>query len=240
MLSALQSISDQDARTISSVKGGAALGQLAPAQSGNRFYRYALAGASTLAPGKLAVNADVNSDAVNKTIAASAVVGATSLTVDVSGTIVADVYAGGFLTINDATGEGINYLVRGNTGRTGAGEITVFLQDALAVAVTVDVSEYTLKVNDYASIVISATDQADLPVGVPNVSITNAYYGWVQVSGPCSVLWDEAVAKGLALTIGTGVAGAVEALDAAGEPQIGVASMAGVDTEYQEAFLQMI
>jgi hypothetical protein len=240
MLGALQSISDQDARSISSTKpSGTYIGQLAPSADGQRWYRLTLAGGTTLAPGKLTVNADVDSNVVNKTIAATAAIGTTQLTVDVSGTVVADAYAGGFLTINDATGEGNSYLVRGNTGRTGAGEITVVLAEPLTVAVTVDVSEYTLKANDYSGAVISATDQADLPLGVPNVSITNAYYGWTQTGGPCSVLWDEAVAKGLALTIGTGVAGAVEALDAAGEPQIGIASMAGVDTEYQEARLSL-
>lgn len=237
-LSAPIQVTDQDINSIASVKGAAALGQPASTPDG-RTFRYALAGASTLAPGKLAVNADVNSDATNKTIAASAAIGATTLTVDVTGSITANVYAGGYLTINDATGEGRSYLVVGNTGRTGSGEITVQLQEGLSVAVTVDVSEYTLTVNPYASLVISATDQADMPAGVPNVSITNAYYGWVQTGGSCAVLWDEAVAKGLALTIGTGVAGAVEALDAAGEPQLGVAQMAGVDTEYQPAWLTM-
>lgn len=231
-------ITDQDSRTTSSVIGGEELGQAAVTADG-RVYRYGLAGGSNLAAGKLTVNADANTDAVNKTVAATASIGATQLTVDVSGTIVADVYAGGYLTINDATGEGISYLVAGNTGRTGSGEITVNLAEPLTVALTVDVSEYTLTVNPFASLVISATDQADQPVGVPNVAVTAAYYAWFQTGGTCSVLYDEAVTRGLALTIGTGVAGAVEALDAAGEPQIGIASIAGVDTEYQPAFLTL-
>ena len=236
MIAAPLQITSQDAREIQSTNAGLALGVAAVTADG-RMYRYATAGGSNLAAGKLTVNADVDSNATNKTIAASAAIGATSVVVDVAGTIVANAYAGGYLTINDATGEGISYLVAGNGGRTGAGEITVYLQEALEVAVTVDVSEYTLTANPYASVVISATDQADMATGVPNVAITAAYFGWVQTGGTCSVLYDEAVTRGLALTIGTGVAGAVEALDAAGEPQIGVAQMAGVDTEYQPAML---
>jgi hypothetical protein len=238
MLATPLSITDQDLRSIQSVKASPDLGQLGQTSDG-RTFRYALAGGSTLAPGKLAVNADVNSDAVNKTVAATSVAGVTSVVVDVTGSITQNAYAGGFLTINDATGEGISYLVSGNGGRTGAGEITVYLQEPTQTALTVDVSEYTLTVASYSGAVISATDQADQPLGVPNVSITNAYYGWLQTGGNCAVLWDEAVAKGLALTIGTGTAGAVEALDAAGEFQVGVASMAGVDTEYQPAWLTL-
>lgn len=231
-------ITPQDAREIQPTNAGIALG-VAGITADGRMYRYSLAGASNLAPGKLTVNADVDSNVVNKTVAASAAIGATSVVVDVAGTVVQNAYAGGYLTVNDATGEGISYLVTGNGGRTGAGEITVYLQEPLEVALTVDVSEYTLTVNPYSGLVISATDQADLPTGVPNVTITAAYYGWVQTGGTCAVLWDEAVTKGLALTIGTGTAGAVEALDAAGEPQLGIASMAGVDTEYQPAMLTL-
>lgn len=238
MIASPLQITDQDARSVQSTKASAELGQLAQTADGRQF-RYALNGAANLAAGKLNVNADVDSNVANKTVATSAAIGATSVVVDVAGTVVANAYAGGYMTINDATGEGISYLVSGNGGRTGAGEITVYLQEPLTVAVTVDVSEYTLTANPYASVVISATDQADQPVGVANVAVTAAYYCWLQTGGVCSVLFDEAVTRGLALTIGTGVAGAVEALDAAGEPQVGIATMAGVDTEYQPAWLTL-
>lgn len=238
MITSPLQITDQDARSIQSVKASAELGQMAQTADG-RQYRYTLNGAVALAAGKLNVNADVDSNAVNKTVAASAAIGATSVVVDVAGTIVANAYAGGYMTINDATGEGISYLVSGNGGRTGAGEITVYLQEPLTVAVTVDVSEYTLTANPYAGVVISIADQADQPVGVANVAVTAAYYCWLQTGGVCSVLFDEAVAKGLALTIGSSTVGAVEALDGAGEPQVGIATMAGVDTEYQPAWLTL-
>lgn len=238
MLAAQIQISDQDARTISSSAPGEKLGQLAGTSDG-RFYRLSLAGATALSPGKLTVNEDVDTDVVNKTVAATVAAGATSVVLDSAGAVTANFYAGGYLTVNDATGEGISYYVTGNTGLSAAGELTVYLKEPLAVGLTVDVSEVTLVSSPFANTVISAIDQADMPVGVPNVSVTAANYYWSQVGGICSVLWDEAVAKGLALTIGTGVAGAVEALDAAGEPQIGTAFMAGVDTEYQPAWLSI-
>lgn len=200
-------------------------------------YRYAKAGASNLAVGKLTVNADADANVVNKTVARTYSAGQTALVLDAAGTVVADAYVDGTLTLSDATGEGVNFRVTGNTGVTGAGEFTVYLAQPTTVAVTVDVSEYTLTKNAWDSVVISATDQADMAVGVPNVAITAASFGWLQTGGTCAVLADEAVTRGLALTIGTGTAGAVEALDAAGEAQIGVARDTLVDTEYTSVFL---
>jgi len=203
----------------------------------NNTYRYIKAGAANLAVGKLVVNADADANVVNKTVARTYAAGVTSIVVDAAGTVVADAYVDGTVTISDATGEGVNYRVSGNTGVTGAGEITLTLAQPTTVALTIDVSEYTLTKNLFDSVVISATDQADMAVGVPNVAITAANFGWVQTGGTCAVLADEAVTRGLSLTIGTGTAGAVEALDAAGEPQIGVARDTLVDTEYTSVFL---
>lgn len=234
-LQAHSTVFGQDFREISSVKENR-VGIKGETLDG-RVYRYSKAGGTTLAPGKLGVAATVDANVTNKTVAASVTAGAKSVTLDAGGAITADTYADGYLTVNDATGEGISYLVNTHTGTSGAAELTATLDDPVKVALTVDVSEVSLTQNPWSGVVISVTDQADMPVGVPNVSITNAYYGWVQTGGVCSVLGDEAVAAGLALTTGTGVAGAVEALDAAGEFQIGVALVAAVDTEYREAFL---
>ena len=69
------------------------------------------------------------------------------------------------------------------------------------------------------------------------MDVTAAYYYWCQTRGDAVVLMDEAVAKGAAITIGSSVAGAVEAVDAAGEIQIGINRETGVDTEYGPVWL---
>lgn len=228
---------EQDFRDISSTQQ-LDLGSKAVTKDG-RVYRYAKAGATALDPGKLCVNADLVANHTNRTVAAAVAAGGTSVGVSIGATAATkDQYAGGYLTVNDATGEGINYLIRGNSAAAGSDTLTVYLDEPVKVALTTS-SEVTVKLNPWSGVVVSATDQADQPVGVPNVTVTAAYYGWLQTRGECAVLADEAVTKGLALTIGTGVAGAVEALDAAGEPQIGVASEALVDTEYRSAFLSI-
>lgn len=202
-----------------------------------RVFRYVKAGGTALDPGKLVVNKDGDTDGQNVTVARTETAGKTSLLVDFAGEVTADYFADGTLTVSDATGEGVSVEVAGNTATSGAGEATVSLKEPLPVAVTVDVSEVTLLPSPWDGVVVSATDQADMPVGVPNVTVAADNYGWVQTRGTCAVLADEAVTKGLALTIGTGVAGAVEAQDGAGEPVVGVAQMALVDTEYRPAFL---
>jgi hypothetical protein len=201
------------------------------------IWRYIKNGAAELAPGKLVVNADSDADGTNVTVARTYAAGATSIVVDAAGAVAADAFADGTLAVSDATGEGVLVHVAGNTATSGAGEMTVSLKDPIPVALTIDVSEVTLQKSPWDSVVISATDQADMPVGVPQVTIAANYFGWVKTRGSAAVLADEAVTKGLALTIGTGVAGAVEAQDGAGEPVIGVAQMALVDTEYRQAFL---
>lgn len=226
----------QDFRDISSTKE-LSLGTKGVTKDG-RVYRYARAGAVALSAGKICINADLVAHHTNIAVYAAAAIGATKVQATLGATAAtADQYADGYLTVNDATGEGCNYLIRGHAAVDSAGVISVNLVDPIEVALVATTSEVTLKSNPWADVVISIADQADQCVGVPNVAVTAAYYGWLQTGGECAVLADEAVAKGLALTIGSSTVGAVEALDGAGEHQIGVASEALVDTEYRSAYL---
>lgn len=228
-------IYSEDVRSTSTVKEQD-LGTLGQTPDG-RLYRYAKAGAADLAPGKLAVAATQVADHANISVAAAASVGDKEVTVTLGSTeATLDQYEDGFLVVNDAAGEGVAYRIRANQAGDAAANIKVFLDEEVKVALTTS-SEVSLVKNPWADVVISATDQADLPVGVPNVTVGDTEYGWVQTAGVCPTLADEAITAGLAVTIGTGVAGAVEAVDAAGEPQVGVAHQAGVDTEYRSVFL---
>ena len=213
----------------------ATLGTRGVTADGRRFV-YAKAGAADLAPGKLAVAADPNSNVVNKAVTAVAPVGSKTVQFTAGAAITADAYADGILQVNDADGEGTSYRITGNTGGTA---VTVTLADPIEVALKKTTSEVSLYKADSDSVVISATDQADLAVGVPLVTIPAGNYGWLQTYGPSAVLADEAVTRGLEVTIGTGTAGAVEAVDLVGEQVVGVASQALVDTEYSPVFLKI-
>jgi len=229
------SLTNQDARKLSSTRLHK-LGSIAETADG-RVYRYSRAAGTALAAGKLNINADLVAHHTNVAVAAAVTAGAFEVTATIGATAATlDQYRDGFMTVNDATGEGITYAVNGNMAADASGTLRVTLAEPVIVALTTS-SEVTMKYNTFDQVVISIADQADQAAGVANTAVTADYYFWQQTRGECAVLADEAVAKGLALTIGSSTVGAVEALDAAGEHQIGIASEALVDTEFRSAFL---
>jgi hypothetical protein len=205
-----------------------------------RVYRYAKAGGSNLAPGKLAVAAAQAANHENIVVASNAAIGATSVTATLGATAATvNQYAGGWLVVNDATGEGIAYPISGHPAADASAALTVKLAKPIQVALVASTSEVSLVMNPWNGAVISVTDQLDMPVGIPNVTIAASEYGWIQTRGVCAALADETLAIGEMLTIGTGVAGAVEEIDAIGEALVGNAIQAGVDTEYRAIYLQI-
>ena len=207
-----------------------------------RVFRYCLAGGTTLARGKLTVAIDTVANNNNLSFAVAPAVGDTSVTVTLGGTAVtADQYKDGWLNVQDGTGEGRLYRIEGHGAQaTTTGNVVINLAEPIDTAGALAEANVDLVYNKYAGLVISAADQADVPVGVPVKAITNARYGWVQTWGPCAVLMDEAIAIGQDVTIGSSVAGAVELRDAAGEPFVGtMGHQTGVDTEYTMMYLQI-
>jgi len=204
------------------------------------IWRYAKAGATALAPGKLTVSADMDTDVENCAVAAAAAVGSTEISITVTSTTVAeDYFRGGDLIINDAAGEGHVYEILHSTAVAAGTSIVLTIEEpGIRVALTTS-SEATIMHSPWMATVISAADQADFCTGVPMVDVTANYYYWSKTRGRAAVLADEAGAKGAAATIGSSVAGAAEALDAAGEAQIGIFEEAATDTEYYPIYLSI-
>jgi len=204
-----------------------------------RKYRYTEAGGTTLAAGKISVAAAQVANHENLSVTTAVAAGAVKVDVTLGATATsANDYANGYLVINDVDGEGNTYLITGHAAVSASGTQTLNLDQPVKVALTTN-SQASLIRNPWKETVISVTDQLDMPVGIPNVAITNAEFGWTQTGGVCSALADETLAIGADLTIGTSVAGAVEVVDASGEPRIGYAIQAGVDTEFRAIYLQI-
>lgn len=222
----------QDFRDISSTKQ-LRLGQKAETVDG-RVYRYALNGAVALAPGKICVAAAHVANHVNQAVSEAAAVGADRVKVTLGATsATADQYADGYLTINDAAGEGINYLVQGHPAIGSAGSGYISLDDNIKVALTTS-SEYSLIANPWSAVIVAPNAIAHRAVGVPNVAVTAAYYGWLQTKGDCAVLSDGVITKGAGAILSDAVAGAVEIEVAATVTnRVGRAPEATVDTEYR-------
>lgn len=197
-----------------------------------RTYRYVQQNASTAAvAGMLYVQGDPAANHVNRVITSAVAVGGTEVVADLGATAAAaDLYADGYMVAHDEAGEGIAYRIKGHAAVASDASITVQLAEPIKVALTT-ASEVSFLQNPGKLVVISATDQLDLPVGVANNVIATSAYGWLQSGGICAVNGGETFARGVSLTIGTGTAGEVEMLDAAGEPYVGNAYEAGIDGE---------
>ena len=215
------------------------LGALGYAFGGNKAFRYGRNNASTAAvAGNVQTAAAIVANHENQLVDVSAAINATTVTVNVGATAAAkDLYAEGEFCVNDATGEGISYRVLGNAAIASSGTGNVFLAEPLQVALTLDVSEFTLKQNLYDRFVIGA-DQALQAVGVANKAIAVDLYAWLQTRGLCATLADETIAVASAVVIGSSLDGSVETADTDDVvPFIGVATQAAVDTEHRLIYL---
>lgn len=220
------------------------LGTVYRQHSTGRCYRYSENGGTAADPGKLMVNATQAANHLNMSFTTAPAAGDQFVEVTLGATAVtADDYRDGFVVIQDGTGEGILHPLASHgaydASATGA-RFDLAAGEQIQVAGATSESNVDLIKSLYKDVVISVADQADNPVGVYNVSVAANAYGMIQTWGPCSVWQDEANAVGDMLTTGTGVAGQVEADDAAGEPLIGQQGpTAGVATEYQLVYLRI-
>lgn len=239
MFQGTKEITMQQARTISSTRQEA-LGTIGRGADG-RLYRYGRAGAVNLAAGKLTVSKAVVTNHTNMAVVSGAA-GATTIVATLGGTAVTeDQYAGGEVTINDSTGAGVNYKVKGNSAQTStSGNVKIFLAEPIIVALTTS-SKATLNVNAGDGVIVSPSAIAHVPYGVPNVAVTALYYAWFQFQGRCSVLSDGVIGKGSGAIISDAVDGAVE-VEVAGTvtKRVGTAIEATVDAKYYELKLELV
>lgn len=202
-----------------------------------RRFVYGLAGSSDLDPGKTTQSAAAVSNHTDVAVASAAAVGAKSVTVTLGATAATkNQYEGGLLSIIDAAGEGTQYLIKSHAAADSAASLELELYDEIAVALTTS-SKASLVPHSHGGLVVGATAQTGTFTGVPYATITQAEYGWLQVSGQVMLLADEALTAGNVVTFGSSVAGSVEVIDLIGEPVIGQALESVTDTEYGRVLL---
>ena len=163
------------------------LGTILDLQDGRRF-KYALNGAVALAPGLMTQAAPPTAHHTNIATGAVSAAGQKVITIDttLSTALVKDEYAGGWIVINDETGEGQCYAVVSNTaGTTG----TVTIANDLVTALDAS-SEFTLVRNPNRSVIVAPTTKTAQVTGIPLVAVPAASYCWLQVSGPAPCLVD--------------------------------------------------
>lgn len=233
------SVAPQDIFTSSSTQG-TDLGALA-STGDSRYYRYCLAGGTTLVPGKLQAAPAQDTTNYNPSgglaVAATAV-GSTQVTLTGSLTITANALAGGYMSVNAGTGGtlGMLYKVKSNTAVSSATNCVVTLEDPILTSAFTTSTKVVFAVNPYNGVILNPATASSSPLGVAVYPVVNAQYGWIQTYGPCSLLNDNGTAIGLGLAPSGATAGAAKTM-AATLSQIGYAMNVQVTTEYDLVYL---
>jgi hypothetical protein len=206
-------------------------------QAGNA-YRWCLAGASALVPGKLQQAPAQIANHQNLTTATAAI-GATSVTVTLGNTAAtANQYAGGWIVITAGTGASYRYLISSHPAANALATLVLTLSDAIVVATAVADSKSDLQANPFSGVILNPATASSAPVGAAVTAITAAFYGWVQTRGVAALLADGAITVGTALVASNGTAGAVE--PAAGVQAPVGTSLTDIDTtQYGSVYMAL-
>ncbi len=217
--------------------GGLLLGAKAYTGDGREF-RFSLAGAVSYVPGKL-YQGPAETTAWENVAVAAAAKGATTVTLTASLTLTANILAGGYLIVGVTPGQGYQYQIVANTAVSSAANCVVTLADPIQVALTTS-STVVVMASPYSGCILVPTTPSAISTGVPVTIVTNAQYGWLQVTGIAAVLSDDALTIGTALVPSDTVSGAVTPLAAAATlAVVGTAAQTSTDTDYQAVWLNI-
>ena len=211
-----------------------------------RIFKYgAMSSAAAIGAGQVCQTAatEANHD-MDLVITAAAAVGAKAISLTLGATAAAeDLYAEGYVGINDGAGEGHVYKIRQHDeiGSGGSGTINLEDGDTISEAITT-ASLAALHLNPYKDVIIYPTTSTGFCVGVAASEIAASSYGWFQTWGLAKVLCDVAFVVGQHVRVSDGTAGSAEPLDRDGthenEEEIGVSALiAPVSTDY--GFVQL-
>jgi len=176
-------------------------------QLGDRTFYYAKAGEALVAGGLVQSAAKGGATTLQTYCAVSTAgtVGGKTVTVTIaSDTLTANQFKDGFL-ITDAgsavQGGGQCYKIKSHPA--GSGNVTFTLYDKQVVAISTN-AKVSLVANKYRGVIRApATTATGIPVGVPLIAVTSAYYFWLQTWGICPVRGPEAdIAAGHPVVVG--------------------------------------
>ncbi len=163
------------------------LGAIADSRDGRRW-RYCENGAADLAVALLNCSSSVVTDWELIAKVPAVAVKAKSFTINSAlGTaLVSGDLIDGYLTVEDAAGEGNMYLIKDHTIGTLQ---TIHLADSGGIMTAWEsaTTEITLTKNKYKDVIICAIDATGVITGVNMTAVTTDYFFWSQVRGPCPV-----------------------------------------------------
>lgn len=195
-----------------SLTPAASLGAIGKTRDG-RSWRYARAGAADLVPGNLLQGPALVTLHQNLTPVLGAQ-GANQLSATLGAQAATlNQYADGYVSVDTAPGNGYQYQILGHAAVLSSGVITLNLraEDAIQVALT-GVSRVDLVPNPFNGVIQCPIALTGNVVGVATYVIPATQYGWIQVTGPASVLVNGTPAIGAAVVNGATTPGSVDVI----------------------------
>lgn len=212
----------------------ATLGCLATTGDG-RYFRYVIAGAVALVPGKLQ-QAPVEVTGNELVAMAAASVGATQLVTTGSITVTANQYTGGYAMVAVTPGQGYSYQIGQHAAFTSAAA-TFNLVDPVVVALTT-ASTVSFVPSPWNGVIVNPTTATGTIVGVAVAATPVSYYGWLQTKGPAAVLAQGTIVVGEEVAASSTTAGAVVATSGV-LASVGYAMQGITATDYGPIFLNI-
>ena len=204
-----------------------------------RAFRYMLCGSTALVAGKL-YDGPISVANHTNLVVVLGTADTTAITVTLGGTAVTkDQYSGGVAVVNDVTGQGFTYSIKSHPAQSNTtGDVIMTLDPDEPIVTALDTSsQVSLVHNLYNGLVIHATTEIGIAVGIANTQVTADQYGWIQTRGPIASLCNATTAIGLAVSASdTTNAGGTEVGDGILCP-VGYQIAAGVASEYNPVFL---
>ena len=200
---------------------------------GNTVYAYGRLAAVAVTAGKCVTHAASIAHHFDLTPTAGVAAGETAISVETAGTdITLNQYAGGYLYVNDAAGEGQMLRIESNPAHDHSADpsIVITCYDDLATAITTS-SRITLIPDPRSGQIVQAATTTGATLGVTVVDMAASAYGWFSVSGPATILTSGTLVVGNH-AVPLGAAGAVG--PAAGDviQVIGTVMIVNVTTDY--------
>ena len=202
---------------------------------GDRVFRYGLAGGVALTAGKL-VQTIVGTKADHQDLAPTAGVaaGEYEISVETAGTdLTLNQYAGGYLYVNDAAGEGQCLKIKSNPVHDHSDDPSVVItcHDALATAIATS-SKVSLMSDPWSGLVVAPAAETGAVMGCPVVDMDASAYGWFQTYGPAAVLTVGTVVLGHNVVRSATVAGGVAPATSDILDIVGTCMLVDVTTDY--------
>lgn len=142
-----------------------------------------------------------------------------------AGIIAANRLSGGYLVINDDTGEGYRYRILSNTEGTASAKVTLTLAEPLKVALDTT-SDVIITGSVYDSVVLGTAALCPLGVAmVPSTAATNSRteYLWIQTAGVASVRITTGTSVAIGVNVVADATGGIKIAGAVTDPLVGVA-----------------